>query len=523
MRAKTLAVLLISFCLLPSAFCLEYRAYWVDTFHTPLGTHEEIDRVIELASQSHANAIFVEVRRRGDSWYLDSKEPLTEVPGVGEPDANGKWTFDPLRYIIARAHAKSIQVHAFVIVGAVWRGDAMPKDPNHVFLQHIWDAEHNRPYSGPQQWATRSLQQRIRYGDDYYLDLGHPEAASYTLNALLHLIHTYDLDGIHLDRVRYPENVGRNVGYNEVSVARFNALHHTTGMPKPKDPAWCQWRRDQVTQFVRRLYLHATAIKPSIIVSAALVAWSSGPGASGGFDETDAYNTVFQDWREWLNEGILDVACPMLYKREHVARERKQFDDWLSFTIKTAHAGGRLAIAGIGAYMNGIEGTLRQGRRSRIAGADGVLMFAVGDTAPWSTLDNSTNTAVKKNPFYSPAPGTATPKRPNEDFVAAVASGRNARGTLQFEPRGSEPIFGVDEPAPQKPQRDTGSIMGYTHNDGETVTIEAASGQRWSTTTDGSGFFGFAKLPPGEYHIGDCAVSVTASRVNRIDLPCSTQ
>src|SRR5438477_10533777 len=124
----------------PTAAADEFRAYWVDTFHTPLGTHADIDRAIGLAAQSHANAVFVEVRRRGDAWYLDSKEPLTEVAGVGEPDESGRWTFDPLRYIIDRAHAKSIQVHAFVIVGAVWRGDQPPKDPNHVFLRHIWDA-----------------------------------------------------------------------------------------------------------------------------------------------------------------------------------------------------------------------------------------------------------------------------------------------------------------------------------------------------------------------------------------------
>jgi len=523
----------------------EFRAYWVDTFHTPLGTHSDIDRVIELAGQSHANAIFVEVRRRGDSWYLDSKEPLTEVAGVGEPDADGRWTFDPLRYIIDKAHANSIQVHAFVIVGAIYRGDpavALPKNPQHVFLQHVWDAANQRPYSGAQQWATRSLPHKMRYGEDWYIDLGHPAAASYTLAVLLHLIGAYDLDGMHLDRARYPENIGRNVGYNDVSVARFKARYgdqakyDAEGYPRSNDPLWCQWRRDQITQFMRRLYLHATAMKPSIIVSAALVAWAGGPSASDGFEQTDAYTRVFQDWNGWLKEGILDVASPMLYKREHLGRESKQFDDWLSYTIKTAHGNGRLAIAGIGAYMNGIEGTLRQGRRARDAGADGILMFAVGDTAPWSTAANSTNTAVKRNPYYSPAPGSPTPKRPNEDFVAAVASGRNARGTLRFDQRGAPPIFSLDASAPRKPQPATGSVMGYAQFDGETVTIESASHERWSTTTDGSGFFGFMKLPPGEYRVAvgpapspaaaggggatTCAIEITAARIRRVDLPC---
>lgn len=73
----------------------EYRAYWVETFNTPLGTRAEIDRVVDAAVRSNANALFAQVRRRGDSWYLNSLEPFTQVAGVGEPDANGVPTIDP--------------------------------------------------------------------------------------------------------------------------------------------------------------------------------------------------------------------------------------------------------------------------------------------------------------------------------------------------------------------------------------------------------------------------------------------
>lgn len=485
-RALALAVVLSA----ATAVAAEYRAYWVDTFHTPLGTHADIDRVIDVAMQSHANALFVEVRRRGDSWYLDSLEPLTEVNGAGEPDANGAWTFDPLRYLIERAHARGIQVHAFVIVGAIFRGDPLagdlPRDPKHAFLQHVWDAENKRPWSGPRQWATCTNRGGMRFDGDYYIDFGHPDAVAYTIEVLLHLVRAYDIDGIHLDRARYPESPRANVGYNEVSVARFKARYgdraryDANGNPRGDDPLWSQWRRDQVTSFVRSIYLGVTAIKPSVVVSAALVAWANGPKNSRAFRQTDAYTRVFQDWSGWLEEGILDMATPMLYKREHNPRERKQFDDWLAFVTAKAHANGRLAIAGIGAYMNGIEGTLRQARRARNSGADGILMFAVGDTAPWSTADNSTNTAVRKNPYAFAAPGRTTPKRPNEDFAAAVSSGISARGTVRFEDKNREPLFALTEPPPPKPQ----------------VSV---------------------KLPPGEYRVNDtCVVHVEAGHIT----PC---
>src|SRR5258706_8383873 len=66
----------------------EYRAYWVETFRTSLATRVDVERVVDAAVRSNANALFVEVRRRGDSWYLDSSEPPTEVPGVAQPDAS---------------------------------------------------------------------------------------------------------------------------------------------------------------------------------------------------------------------------------------------------------------------------------------------------------------------------------------------------------------------------------------------------------------------------------------------------
>ena len=492
----------------------EYRAYWVETFRTPLARRVDVDRVVEAAVQSHANALFVEVRRRADSWYLDSAEPLTELAGVGEPDADGHWTFDPLRYLIAQAHARGIEVHAFVIVAAVARldprTDPLPRDARHVFLQHIWDAANNRPYTGRRQWATRALPYNARgttydgqrFDQEWYVDLGHPDAAAYTVDVLMHLVRAYDIDGIHLDRVRYPEAPmdarGANVGYNETSVARFNARYGTSGYAKANDPRWNDWRREQVTNFVRRVYLSAKEIRPSIKISAALIAWGNGPRQSGGFERTEAYTRAFQDWRGWLREGILDLASPMLYKREHAPMERKQFDDWLSFLIASAHEASRAAVPGLGAYMNAVEGTLRQARRAREAGADGIIFFAIGDTAPQTLRMNSTNRAVPPKP-----------KRTNEEFFAALVNG-------PFSAKAAPPPGRADG---------TGAVIGYAPLDGASIVIESDSLRR-TVSTDGGGIFGATDLPPGDYRAklgGEaCAFHVGAGAVARIDLPCRT-
>ncbi|MDQ4122168.1 MAG: family 10 glycosylhydrolase [Acidobacteriota bacterium] len=549
----------------------EYRAYWAETFNTQMGTRAEIDRLVDSAVQSNANAIFAQVRRRGDSWYLDTKEPLTQVTGVGEPDSTGKWTIDPLKYLIQRAHERGIEVHAFVIVGSIYNGNptvpssGVPRDPNHVFNQHFWDSSKSAPYTDARQWSTRSLPHHAdgttfngqRYTAEWYVDLGHPEAAAYTVDVLTHLVKQYDLDGLHLDRIRYPEApidrpvgqpLGINVGYNETSVQRFKArygdqaTYYTTadigtnvntaaaprritaadvGYPKTNDPKWNDWRREQVTNVVRRIYLNATAVKPNIKVSAALICFWTGPTASGGWEKTEAYYRVFQDWRAWTQEGILDIIAPMIYKQEHLFAPnnniRAQYDDWLAFTKQLARDNNRLSLPGLGVYLNGIEGSLLQARRALArppyetanTTADGVIFYALGSTISGTTNGNSTSAAVTNNPFSYPTPGVSTPKRTNNDFFAALRTGASANGATRFENLNLAPLFPAYISPPEMPwksQPTKGYAMGISLDssgnalDGATVTIKPTDGSQSKTVkTDGSGFWGVLNLAPGTY------------------------
>src|SRR6476646_3193559 len=126
-RLFPIILLLLSAASLRAEDRPEYRAYWVDTFRTPFATKVDVERIVDAAIESNANALFVQVRRRGDAWYLDAAEPLAEA-------MDG--TFDPLRALLDAAHARGIEVHAFVIVGAVFHGnpksDPLPRDAHHV-------------------------------------------------------------------------------------------------------------------------------------------------------------------------------------------------------------------------------------------------------------------------------------------------------------------------------------------------------------------------------------------------------
>ncbi|HEX9960383.1 MAG TPA: family 10 glycosylhydrolase, partial [Pyrinomonadaceae bacterium] len=197
-RAFAVLLMLFGMMWMPAALKAqtrtEYRAFWVDTFNTSLNNHGDVVTVVNNAKAAKANALFVQVRRRGDSWYLNSLEPL----GDRTPIQPG---FDPLQDIINEAHANGIEVHAFVIMSAVWgRAPNLfpPENPNHVFNLHGgFNPSTNTITPGPNNWLTRTLipdgtaaitYQGHRFGSDFWVDFGHPDAAEYTVNVLNHLV-----------------------------------------------------------------------------------------------------------------------------------------------------------------------------------------------------------------------------------------------------------------------------------------------------------------------------------------------
>src|SRR5438105_37417 len=107
----------------------ELRAVWVDAFHDGFKTSAQVDDLVAWARSANLNALFVQVRRRGDAYYLRSFEPRAEDPDL----APG---FDALQYLIDRAHQgpQPLQVHAWLATLPIWwQRDTPPQAPNHPF------------------------------------------------------------------------------------------------------------------------------------------------------------------------------------------------------------------------------------------------------------------------------------------------------------------------------------------------------------------------------------------------------
>ena len=131
------------------------------------------------------------------------------------------------------------------------------------------------------------------------LDPGNPDALEWNSRVVMDLVEHYDIDGLHFDYVRYPQ---QNSGYNPVAVRRYNQEYGLSGKPAYNDERFSAWRRRQITDWIRSMYSRITNVKPSMKVTAATFS-----------SRSDAYGNRFQDWARWMNEGMIDANLPMNY------------------------------------------------------------------------------------------------------------------------------------------------------------------------------------------------------------------
>lgn len=454
----------------------ELRAFWVDAFHPGIKSPPEVDKLIQDMQAANANAVIVQVRRRADAYYNQTIEPRSdELKKL--PD------YDPLAYLIQKAHAANppIEVHAWLVAMPVARPGELPTSPEHLYFKHGPAA------TGEAMWLSSAANGSLVSEGNYFLDPGHPAAAQYFVDVVLNLVRHYDVDGIHLDYIRYS---GAQWGYNPASVARYIKSTGATGTPAPGDPAWQQWRRDQVTHLMRQVYLETIALKPGIKVSAATIAWGAGPTSAAEWQKSPTMAETFQDWLGWLQEGILDLAFPMNYDRETNEQQKQWFDQWIEW--EKNQRGERHLVIGMGAYLNTIEGSLAQARRALAPSASGqtaqgVCFFAYAD-----------------NEVHGLSP---------EKFFRALTTA---------EPPETEPLFRAPVRTPEMPWKTrptTGYLKGFARYadgqsaDGLTVTLSGLL-QR-TLTVSGTGFYGAAGLPPGNYTLtvtraGQTLASTTA-------------
>jgi uncharacterized lipoprotein YddW (UPF0748 family) len=354
----------------------QIRALWV--VRTTLTHPDSIRILVERAADAGFNTLVVQVRGRGDAYYESRWEP--KPASVLEQDAS----FDPLALVIREAHLRGIGVHAWVnahLVGAI---ASLPTDPTHLISARpdllAVPRELSRELYDMDPWVPRFAETLLRYAqqntsriEGLYTAPSHPEVKEHLYSVWMDLVESYELDGLHFDYIRYPSedfdySRGALDGFREwvtprVSPARRTGLDralrsdplaYVDSLPGP----WGEFRRAQITGLVERIYHGVKKRRPDLTVSAAVF-----PNAE------DAYMNRFQDWKGWLEAGILDAIAPMAYTPENDVFETQIQD--------AVEAAGRNRVwAGVGVYRNTYRGTIDKIRIAGSLGTRGVILFS---------------------------------------------------------------------------------------------------------------------------------------------------
>ena len=365
----------------------EVRALWV--VRTTLTSPEKIHQLVNAAADNGFNTLIVQIRGRGDAYYNSKVEPrASELKDQPQ-------SFDPLALTLTEAHKRGLKVHGWINTNLLANLDALPTDPAHVYNKHpewlavpkpvaaeLYDMSPRDPAFRQKilEWSKANRGEL----EGVYTGPANPKVRDHIYNIWMDVLKRYPVDGLHFDYVRF---ASPDFDFSRTSLEKFRKWlepqlnskereqlrNSVTPLAAPEMFAakFADFQRLQVTTLVERIYKAVKKRRPEAVVSAAVFA-----------NDENAYTRRFQDWRRWLQMGILDVACPMAYSTDTTV-----FQKQIEVATTTAHNAKRSVWAGIGAYRIPSESTVEKINVARSLNAEGFILFSYDFTARPSELN----------------------------------------------------------------------------------------------------------------------------------------
>ena len=341
---------------------LETRCLWI--VRESMYTEEMIDSALVYAYQSGYDIVFIQVRGRGYAFY--DSEIVPKHPGIA-PD------FDPLEYAVILGHALGIEVHAWMNSYILWSSKQPPSDPRHLYHTHKEWTEAN--IHGKMDSQIKLSAPQSPQWEGIYLSPTHPDVNSYLLSVNSEIIENYKIDGIHLDYIRFQDEV---YGYNREGMAAFENIYNIN----PRDivrgiistrfgwskefvdsmyVAWDQFRLDAVTELVNNIYEKIQESSQNISLSAAVKP-----------NLVEARFRWYQDWGRWVQEGMIDFVVPMNYFKE--IRDYNNSVQIMKANLEPEDL--KLVIMGVSTYNQDAQSAADKILLARLNGFNGVSIFS---------------------------------------------------------------------------------------------------------------------------------------------------
>ncbi|MFN3652701.1 MAG: family 10 glycosylhydrolase [Armatimonadota bacterium] len=311
----------------------EVRGVWV--FRTE---RADWDALMKKVRDAGLNTVFVRASRGGSAIYPSRVLPQ-EKWSLGPPDE--------LQAAIDAARKHNLSIHAWRVCYHL--GSA----PDELYDRMVAEDRVMRDLQGK---PTR------------FLNPADPRNQAHELAAVMELASRYELDGIQLDYLHYPEEPHNDGDFGAVSRREFEKSSGKAVEQWPDEVRsgarkleYAEWERGRISSLVQQVYEEVKKAKPHLQVSAAV--W---------WKHQTARSSVKQDWPNWVEKGWLDFVVPMAYTAEQEALAT-------ALEAQVSAARGRVpVVAGLGAWL--LPGPLelvRQVEAAREQGADGFVLFSL--------------------------------------------------------------------------------------------------------------------------------------------------
>ena len=278
----------------------EVRAVWLTTIggidwpksyaHDGMGIgqqKEQLTTMLDRLKDAGVNTVLLQTRVRATTIYPSDIEPwdgcLSGKPGRSPG-------YDALQFAVDECHRRGMELHAWVVTIPIGK----------------WNTY------GCQQLRKRYPSLVKKIGDEGYMNPELSGTADYLARMCEEITRRYDIDGIHLDYIRYPET----------------------------------WRGSKsqryVTNIVEAIHRKVKLYKPWVKLSCSPI---------GKYDDLSRYSSrgwnarrqVAQDAQGWLRDGLMDQLYPMMYF---------QGNNFYPFAIDWQEYNyGRTVVSGLGVYM----------------------------------------------------------------------------------------------------------------------------------------------------------------------------
>ena len=274
----------------------EFRAAWVATvanINWPskpgLPVEEQQKEAIALLDSLvslNFNAVIFQVRPQADALYASELEPWSYFLTKKQGQAPVPF-YDPLEFWIREAHARGMELHAWLNPYRAHHPSSGELDPSSIV------------YKMPE--SVVKLEQGY-----WWFDPSKKSTQDHSLEVVKDIVKRYDVDGIHFDDYFYPYD-SYNGGKDFPDDDSWNLYKEKGGKLSRGD-----WRRQSVNVFIENVYNEIKAIKKDVKFGLSPFGiWRPGnPSSIAGMDQ---YDKLYADAKLWLNKGWVDYFSPQLY------------------------------------------------------------------------------------------------------------------------------------------------------------------------------------------------------------------